>query len=178
MHTAEDTLALPKPPPWRWWLRLFWVLLLLYFGLALLGYYNLRRTAHLQGLADYYAQQHRIDRHLFRGLITQESAWDPLAVSSVGAAGLTQLMPATAQEVCRLTPLERFEPAKNLDCGARYLALLLRRFDSVPLALAAYNAGPTRVAQLGRIPKIPETQAYVTRVMNHRDSSVRETVLE
>lgn len=121
--------------------------------------------ASLVRLADHAAQRHGINQHLFRALIRQESAWRPQIVSNRGAAGLTQLMPETAQSECGLKPDERFEPAKNLDCGARYFAKQLKRFKSVDLALAAYNAGPNRVARLGRIPRIPETQNYVSRII-------------
>ncbi len=122
-------------------------------------------TAYLRTLADATAQRHGIDPGLFRALITQESAWNPNAVSPRGAAGLTQLMPATALQSCGLQAAERFDAAKNLDCGAKYFAHQLRRFKSVDLALAAYNAGPTRVAKLGRIPRIAETENYVTRIL-------------
>lgn len=123
--------------------------------------------AYLRTLADAAAQKHGIDPGLFRALITQESAWNPSAVSARGAAGLTQLMPATALDACGLQPAERFDPTKNLDCGAQYFSKQLRRFKSVDLALAAYNAGPTRVAKLGRIPRITETQNYVARILEH-----------
>lgn len=119
----------------------------------------------LESKADHYAVKHSIDPPLFRALITQESAWNPQAVSSVGAAGLTQLMPDTAAGECGLSADDRFDPDKNLDCGAYYLAQQLRRFGAVDLALAAYNAGPERVAKLGRIPRIKETQDYVSRIM-------------
>lgn len=122
---------------------------------------------YLRSLADTAAQRHGIDPDLFRALITQESAWNPTALSARGAAGLTQLMPATALEACGLQAAERFDPAKNLDCGAQYFAKQLRRFKSVDLALAAYNAGPTRVAKLGRIPRIAETQNYVARILEN-----------
>lgn len=121
--------------------------------------------AALVRLADNAARRYRIDTQLFRALIRQESAWRVDVVSSRGAAGLTQLMPETAREACGLSPEERFDAAKNLDCGARYFARQLERFQAVDLALAAYNAGPTRVAKLGRIPRIPETQNYVARIM-------------
>ena len=73
-----------------------------------------------------------------------------------------QLMPATARD---LAVDDRFDPADNLAGGARYLALQLIRFRDLRLALAAYNAGPERVARLGRVPQIPETQAYVEAVV-------------
>jgi len=115
--------------------------------------------------ADAIAVRHKIDPALFRALITQESAWNPDAVSHAGAAGLTQLMPATAREHCGLEQDEIFKVEKNLKCGASYLKAQLIRFGDVRLALAAYNSGPNRVARLGRVPNIPETKDYVRRIM-------------
>jgi soluble lytic murein transglycosylase-like protein len=134
-------------------------------GLGLTPYFVYSNTPPLYTMADKAALRHGIDPLLFRALIYQESRWDPQAVSPVGAAGLTQLMPQTALSECGLLPEARFDPYKNLDCGAYYLAKQLRRFKSVDLALAAYNAGPERVAKLGRIPRIRETQTYVSNIM-------------
>ena len=85
------------------------------------------------------------------------------ALSPVGAGGLTQLMPGTALE---LGVRDRFDPVENLRGGADYLARQIRRFGDLRLALAAYNAGPARVARLGRVPDIAETQAYVATVVD------------
>jgi soluble lytic murein transglycosylase-like protein len=114
-----------------------------------------------QAMADLVARQHQLDPLLFRALITQESAWNPRAVSVKGAIGLGQLMPATAQAL----GVDPYQPRQNLVGSARYLKAQLQRFGDVKLALCAYNAGPTRVAQLGRCPNFPETQAYVQRIM-------------
>ena len=73
-----------------------------------------------------------------------------------------QLMPGTAKE---LGVRNSFEPEQCIDGGTRYLAALLRIFKDEKLALAAYNAGPTRVRKLGAIPPFPETQAYVKSVL-------------
>ncbi|MFN4175549.1 lytic transglycosylase domain-containing protein [Phenylobacterium sp.] len=108
------------------------------------------------------AERHRLDPKLLHALVTVESAYHPRAVSQAGAAGLTQLMPTTARE---LGVRDRFDPAANLLAGADYLARQLVRFGDLRLALAAYNAGPGRVAQLGRIPEIAETKAYVRSVV-------------
>jgi len=91
-----------------------------------------------------------------------ESAYRADAVSRVGAGGLTQLMPATARE---LGVRDRFDPSASLFAGADYLARQLIRFGDLRLALAAYNAGPARVAQLGRVPEMAETKAYVGAVV-------------
>ncbi|MCP4702633.1 MAG: lytic transglycosylase domain-containing protein [Gammaproteobacteria bacterium] len=116
-------------------------------------------------MSDKAALRHGVDPMLLRALVARESSWNPRAVSPKGAAGLTQLMPATAKHECGLLPEAIFEPARNLDCGARYFAKQLRRFKSVELALAAYNSGPARVARLGRVPRIRETQQYVSHIM-------------
>lgn len=104
------------------------------------------------------AAAHGLDPKLLHALVISESAYRPDAVSSAGAGGLTQLMPATAAQ---LNVRDRFDPVQNLNGGANYLAQQLRRFSDVRLALAAYNAGPERVARLGRVPDIAETRAYV-----------------
>lgn len=95
-------------------------------------------------------------------LIADESAYRPDAVSPAGAGGLTQLMPGTALE---LGVRDRFDPDENLRGGADYLARQLVRYGDLRLALAAYNAGPGRVARLGRVPDFAETQAYVATVI-------------
>ncbi len=109
------------------------------------------------------ANKNGIDPKLFEALVWQESSFNPLARSSKGAMGLTQLMPATAQAL----GVDPSDPAQNLDGGARYLSQLMKRFNGVPeLALAAYNAGPSRVQQANGIPNIRETQDYVKRIMD------------
>jgi soluble lytic murein transglycosylase-like protein len=109
------------------------------------------------------ATRHRLDPKLLHALVTVESAYRTDAVSPAGAGGLTQLMPATAKD---LGVAHRLDPSANLSAGADYLARQLLRFGDLRLALAAYNAGPDRVARLGRIPNFPETQAYVTAVVD------------
>lgn len=109
------------------------------------------------------AARHRLDPKLLHALVAVESAYRPEAVSAAGAGGLTQLMPATARE---LGVADRFDARANLLGGADYLARQLVRFGDVRLALAAYNAGPGRVARLGRIPAIAETETYVGRVVD------------
>jgi soluble lytic murein transglycosylase-like protein len=134
-------------------------------GISITPYQVYQSTPPLVIEADKAALKHGIDPLLFRALIQQESGWNPDAVSPVGAAGLTQLMATTAASECGLMADERFAVEKNLDCGAKYFSAQLRRFGSVDLALAAYNAGPEKVAKLGRIPRIRETQAYVSNIL-------------
>jgi soluble lytic murein transglycosylase-like protein len=109
------------------------------------------------------AQAHGLDPKLLHAVVIVESAYRTKAVSPAGAAGLTQLMPATASA---LGVRDRFDPAANLLGGANYLAGLLAKFGDLRLALAAYNAGPGRVAALGHVPNIAETRAYVSAVVN------------
>ena len=95
---------------------------------------------------------------LANGLLITGAAFNTRVVSAVGAMGLTQLMPGTARE---LGVSIAFDTEQNLRAGARYLAIQIGRFSDIRLALAAYNSGPNRVARLGRVPNIFETQDYV-----------------
>jgi soluble lytic murein transglycosylase-like protein len=109
---------------------------------------------------------------LIEALVWQESRWQASAVSPVGARGLAQLMPGTAREL----GVDSSDPFANLEGGARYLRQQLDRFDGdLERALAAYNAGPGRVISANGIPRIRETQLYVTAIMgrlsNHSRSS-------
>lgn len=112
---------------------------------------------------DYAAAAAGIPPRLVAAVASVESAWNPGAVSSAGAIGLMQLMPRTAAELS----VNPWEPAANLLGGATYLRRQLDRFDDVGLALAAYNAGPTRVEALMNAarPLPAETSAYVERVL-------------
>lgn len=109
------------------------------------------------------AQRHGLDEKLLHALVIVESGYRPEAVSPAGAGGLTQLMPGTAAD---LGVRDRFDVEENLSGGADYLARQLLRFGDLRLALAAYNAGPGRVARLGRVPDIAETRAYVADVID------------
>lgn len=109
------------------------------------------------------ADRHGLDRKLLHALVVVESAYRPRACSHAGACGLTQLMPGTAAD---LGVRDRFDATENLRGGADYLARQILRFGDLRLALAAYNSGPDRVARLGRVPNISETQNYVVSVIN------------
>ncbi len=122
-------------------------------------------TNNLHSLANQAAYRYGIDYRLFHALIKHESAWNPRALSRAGARGLTQIMPKTGKYQCGLERDVLFDPRLNLNCGAFYFSKLLKRFKNVKLALAAYNSGETRVARLGRVPRIRETQRYVKKVM-------------
>jgi len=94
--------------------------------------------------------------------VQAESAFDPHAVSRAGAKGLTQLMPAAAADH-RVKDV--FDPDDNLRGGASHLRLMLDRFTSLPLALAAYNAGAAAVERYEGVPPYRETRGYVRRIL-------------
>lgn len=99
---------------------------------------------------------------LIEAVIQQESAGRPQAVSAKGAGGLMQLMADTARE---MGVSDVFDPEENVMGGSRYLKMLLDEFGDLPLALAAYNAGPQAVRKYGGIPPFAETQNYVAAIM-------------
>jgi Transglycosylase SLT domain len=99
---------------------------------------------------------------LIKAVISAESEFDPLAVSSKGAQGLMQLMPFTAR---RLGVTDPFDPRQNVLGGTQYLRMMLDTFQGdVALALAGYNAGPNAVTRFRGIPPFKETQNYVQRI--------------
>jgi soluble lytic murein transglycosylase-like protein len=121
----------------------------------------------LRQTVEQQAHLHGIDPALVSAVIKAESGFNPQAVSSVGAQGLMQLMPATAKS---MGVENAFDPAQNIAGGVKYLAGLLRKFGgSKALAVAAYNAGPGAVERYNGIPPYRETQQYVQRVLSYKD---------
>jgi hypothetical protein len=108
------------------------------------------------------AARYGVDADLIASVIAVESNFDPKAISRKNARGLMQLIPETA---ARLGVKNIFDPRENIDAGTRYLRDLLQRYNNdLVLALAAYNAGPERVQQYGRVPPYAETVSYIRRV--------------
>ncbi len=110
------------------------------------------------------ASRWNVSAALLSAQLYAESNFNPFAVSSAGAAGLAQFMPATGRAY-GLSPAERFDPEKAIEAQAHHMRDLLRQFATVPLALAAYNAGPGAVSRCGCIPPYPETRGYVARIL-------------
>lgn len=119
-------------------------------------------------LIEEYSALHSVDPNLIMAVVQVESGGNPNALSPKGAAGLMQLMPATA---AGLGVEDRFDPEENIASGTRYLSNLINRFKSEEVALWAYNAGPTAVRQ-GRMPL--ETQEYVPKVLRMRRAYATE----
>jgi soluble lytic murein transglycosylase-like protein len=108
------------------------------------------------------AERYSLDPELIRAVMRAESAFNPMVVSSAGAQGLMQLMPALAEEMGVTDP---FDPRQNIMAGSRYLRWLLDRHrGNIPLSLASYNAGPTVVARYKAIPPFRETRQYVKKI--------------
>ncbi|HXW68897.1 MAG TPA: transglycosylase SLT domain-containing protein [Dissulfurispiraceae bacterium] len=119
----------------------------------------------IHATVDEKARLHSIDPKLVKAVIRAESNWNAYAVSPKGALGLMQLMPSTAELLGVGNP---FDPIQNIDGGVRYLKHMIERFNgNLTLALAAYNAGPKLVEKKGMVPSIPETVAYVRRVLEY-----------
>ncbi len=120
-----------------------------------------RFDAHILRAAD----RHGIDFSLLKALIKVESNFNPRAVSRAGAKGLMQIMPDNI-EILRIK--DPFDPAENIMGGTRYLKQLLVKYDAkLPLALAAYNAGPGAVSRYKNIPPFVETVDFVEKVMKN-----------
>lgn len=115
------------------------------------------------------AARNQLPPQLIHSVIRVESNYNPHAVSSKGALGMMQLIPATAR---RFGVSDVFDPADNIQGGARYLKYLLDLFhNDYRLALAAYNAGEAAVARYGDVPPYAETRNYVVQVRKHIEES-------
>jgi len=124
-------------------------------------------------LVEAAAARYNVDADLITSVIAVESNFDPKAVSRKKARGLMQLLPETA---ARLGVRNIEDPQENIDAGTRYLRELLQKYsNNLALALAAYNAGPQRIQQYGRVPPFPETISYVRRVKRSYENNKSST---
>ncbi|HET9179078.1 MAG TPA: lytic transglycosylase domain-containing protein [Terriglobia bacterium] len=139
----------------------------------------LARPAEIDSIIDRVSSHYQVDPRLVHAMIRVESNYDPSAVSSKGAMGLMQLIPATAQRFGVRNP---FDPSQNILGGVSYLKYLLHLFGgNLPLSLAAYNAGEERVIRSGGVPAIPETEHYVraiTRLYSSQDAGPAATAAQ
>jgi soluble lytic murein transglycosylase-like protein len=109
------------------------------------------------------AKRYQLPEELLRAVMVAESNQNAAALSRKGAMGLMQLMPGTAKD---MFVADAWDPAQNIEGGARYLRILANQYDGdVEKTLAAYNAGPEAVRRAGGIPNIPETRDYVRKVV-------------
>jgi soluble lytic murein transglycosylase-like protein len=108
------------------------------------------------------AQKYEMPADLVKAVVRAESNFDPSAVSVCGAKGLMQLMDGTAAD---LGVTDSLDPTQNIEGGVAYLRQMLDRYGQIPLALAAYNAGPGAVDRYDGVPPYAETQTYVRRVL-------------
>lgn len=123
---------------------------------------SLTREANLEEIFKNASQKYGIPIQLLKAVAKVESNFNPNAVSSSGAGGVMQLMPATARG---LGVTDVFDAEQNINGGSKYLSQLLKRYDGdLTLTLAGYNAGPGNVAKHGGVPNFKETQNYITKV--------------
>lgn len=123
------------------------------------------RGAQYQYLIDRHAGSYGVDPALVKAMMRVESCFDSNAVSRVGAQGLMQLMPYTAE---MLGVTNSFDPDQNIRGGVEYISKLLKRFNNnLEYAVAGYNAGPLNVEKYKGIPPFAETQSYLKRVLTH-----------
>jgi soluble lytic murein transglycosylase-like protein len=135
--------------------------------------------ARLDSIVRDAAERHKLDPALVKAVINTESGWNPHAISSKGAVGLMQLIPATAQ---RYGVGNALDPAQNVEGGTKYLRSLLDRYNGdLTKSLAAYNAGERAVDLSNGVPAYAETRRYVQKVTDAyfepnsgRDSSLWE----
>jgi soluble lytic murein transglycosylase-like protein len=124
--------------------------------------YHLPPEILFESLVQEAAEYHGVDPDLVRAVVRTESAFDPTAVSTAGAQGLMQLMPALSDELGVKDP---FDPRENIFAGVRYLRALLDQHDGdEALALASYNAGPGAVERYNGVPPYPETEQYIRNI--------------
>jgi Transglycosylase SLT domain len=136
---------------------------------------DLMKCKNLGEVIKKYAQKYGVDEELVWAVIRQESGFNPGAVSPKGAMGLMQLMPGTAALMGVSDP---FDVEQNIAGGVKYLEQCLNQFNhNVPLALAAYNAGPGNVVKYQGCPPFAETRNYVATILQaYAGESIRENL--
>lgn len=130
--------------------------------------FNTANPAEYEPIIKTCSEKYGVSSSLIKAVIHAESGYNPNAVSTKGASGLMQLMPGTARS---MKVSNSFDPKDNVEGGVKYLRFLLDTFrGDISLALAAYNAGLSRVARYGGIPPYAETRTYVNRVLSYMQS--------
>ena len=130
-------------------------------------------TGDFAALINQAAKKYNVNPNLVQAVVKAESNFNPSAVSSAGALGLMQLMPATA---AGLGVSNALDPAQNIEGGVKFLSQLLTHFNgNVKLAVAAYNAGQGAVDRYNGVPPYQETQTYVDRVLGYYNASGSST---
>ena len=136
------------------------------------------RLDYIETYIEEAAVKERLEPALLRALIRVESNFNHKATSRVGAKGLMQIMPFTAEELGSRQALDKHNPRANILAGTHYLRGLINQFDgNLKLALAAYNAGPTAVTKYRGIPPFTETRLYVRKVLDQLEDE-RKFVVE
>ena len=126
---------------------------------------RLKNENKLHSIIERVANRYKIDPALIKAIVMAESSYNSRAVSKSGARGLMQLMPSTAEA---LGVEDIFNPEHNIIGGVRYFKQLLKRYDgSIKLALAAYNAGSSKVEQYNGIPPYRATHIYIAKVIKY-----------
>ncbi len=129
------------------------------------------RLDYIESYIEEAATKQRLEPALLRALIRVESNFNHKATSRVGAKGLMQIMPLTAEELGNKKALDHRNPRANILAGTQYLRTLINQFrGDLKLAIAAYNAGPNAVKKYKGVPPYAETKNYVKKVLEQLEN--------